>query len=291
MFDYGLIIFYNSLKQTEVAKLNRLQYRAAKLCCNAFHLTSQSKLEADLGWESLSARADFLGLSLFHKIHIKQTRPLIRMCMPEIKYKNKNTRSNEIYEPFPQLGLKFSSSFFPYFTKLYNKLKPSLRCELDMANFKSRLKLLYKPKKLKHFSCGSKIGNSLLTRLRVGRSDLNLHKFTLNLTDTDLCSNCLTSNFLTRESVTHYLQDCNYYSEERRTLFDTVSQHIPNFTSFNKNKKEQILLYGINLHSDIFDVRNFKIAFAVQNFIIKSKRFSTQPPTSPPTHPTPSSNN
>ena len=59
VFDNGLIIFYNSLKQTEVAKLNRLQYRAAKLCCNAFHLSSQSKL---LGLESLSARADFLGL-------------------------------------------------------------------------------------------------------------------------------------------------------------------------------------------------------------------------------------
>ena len=244
MFDYGLVIFYNSLKQTEIAKLNRLQYRAAKLCCNAFHLSSQSKLESDLGWESLSARADFLGLSLFHKIHIQQTRPLIRKCMPEIKCKNKNTRSNETYEPFPQLGIKFSSSFFPYYTKLYNKLDPSLRCILDMTIFKTRLKLLYKPKKLKHFSCGSKIGNSLLTRLRVGRSDLNLHKFTLNLSDNDLCSHCLT-----RESVTHYLQDCHKYSEERRTLFDTVSQHIPNFISFNKNKKEEILLHEVNLLS------------------------------------------
>ena len=182
--------------------------------------------------------------------------------MPEIKCKNKNTRSKEIYEPFPQLGIKFSNSFFPYFTKLYNKLNPSLRGELDMAILKSRLKPSYKPKKLKHFSCGSKIGNSLWTRLRVGRSDLNLHKFTVNLTDNDLCLNCLT-----RESVTHYLQDCNKYSEERRTLFDTVSQHIPNFISFNKNRKEQILLYGVNLHSEVFDARNFKIVFAVKNFI------------------------
>jgi hypothetical protein len=199
VFDYGLVIFFNSLKQTEIAKLNRLQYRAAKLCCGALHLTSQAKLEADLGWESLSARSDFLGLSLFHKIHINQTRPLIRKCMPEIYQKSFNTRSNDLYKPFPQLGTKFSKSFFPYFTKLYNKLDPSLRSELDLGNFKSRLKLIFKPKKNKHWNCGSKLGNSLLTRLRVGRSDLNLHKFTLNLVDSDLCSLCLT-----RESLTHY---------------------------------------------------------------------------------------
>ena len=35
VLDYGLPVFYNSLKQTEKARLDNLQYRAAKLVTGA----------------------------------------------------------------------------------------------------------------------------------------------------------------------------------------------------------------------------------------------------------------
>ena len=57
----------------------------------------------------------------------------------------------------------------------------------DICEFKFRLKIHLKPKKQKHFRRGTKRGNSLLTQLRVGRSQLNAHKFTLGLSDTDKC--------------------------------------------------------------------------------------------------------
>ena len=41
----------------------------------------------------------------------------------------------------------------------------------------------FKPPRYKHFARGNKLSNSLLTKIRVGRSDLNQHKFTIGLVD------------------------------------------------------------------------------------------------------------
>ena len=53
VFDYGLPVFYNSLKQTEKARLENLQYKAAKLVTGAYHLSSQQKLNSELGWGTI----------------------------------------------------------------------------------------------------------------------------------------------------------------------------------------------------------------------------------------------
>ena len=60
------------------------KYRAAKLVTGALHFSSQVKLEQDLSWETISDRADFLSLCIFHKISLHETRPLIRSCMPKL---------------------------------------------------------------------------------------------------------------------------------------------------------------------------------------------------------------
>ena len=71
------LCFFN---QAEIIRLNQIQHRAAKLCTGALHLTNWSKLEADLGWETLQTRANFLGLSQFQKFHLK----LVLSLMPNI---------------------------------------------------------------------------------------------------------------------------------------------------------------------------------------------------------------
>ena len=50
----------------------------------ALYLTNRDKLNVELGWESISKRIEFLGLSLFHKIHLNETRPLIGECMSKL---------------------------------------------------------------------------------------------------------------------------------------------------------------------------------------------------------------
>ena len=188
VIDYGMPIYFNNLKQTEIAKISKIQYRAAKLVTGALHLTSQVKLEEELGWETIQNRANYLGVTLFHKIHLKETRPLIGRLMPpltdalEYDLRNKNP-----YVNFPFHTIAFSKSFFPYFTKYWNKLPSSVRCK-NLFEFKQEISFILKPKKYKHYKTGSKLGNSLLTRLRVGRSTLPSHLFSIGLTDSPQCS-------------------------------------------------------------------------------------------------------
>ena len=133
------MIYFNNLRQTDIFRLNQLQYRAAKLCTGALHFTSQSKLEADLGWESISDRAKFLGICQFQKFHIRESRPLIYNCMPHLNIK-RTTRNKDVYFPFPSVGVPFSKSFFPFYTKEFNKLETNLQTERDLSNFKQTLK-------------------------------------------------------------------------------------------------------------------------------------------------------
>ena len=140
VLEYGMIVYFHSLTQTQIARLSRVQYRAARLVTGALPFTSQVKLEKDLAWPSLSERADFLSLTVFHKITLNLTRPLIKRCMPSIRYNTTNTRSSVPYNPFPYKHEFFSKTFFPYTTKLYNKLPHSIRNERDLIEFKSRLK-------------------------------------------------------------------------------------------------------------------------------------------------------
>ena len=64
-FDYSLPVNYHSLRLSEKAKLDKVQYTAGKIVSGALHLTSKDKLNTELSWESIKSRADFLGFTLF----------------------------------------------------------------------------------------------------------------------------------------------------------------------------------------------------------------------------------
>ena len=154
VIEYAMVVYYNSLKQTQLKRLDQIQYRSAKLVTGALHFTSQIKLEKDLSWESVADRAEFLGLSVFHKIRDFDTRPLIKKCMPPVEVKSRLTRSTKLYVEHKYQKYQnqtFMKSFFPHFTKLYNNLEPATR-NLNTVDFKEKLKPKYKQKKVKHFS-------------------------------------------------------------------------------------------------------------------------------------------
>ena len=120
----------------------------------------------------------------------------------------------------------------------------------------------------KHVSRGNKLSNSLLTKFRVGRSDLNLHKFTIGLIDSPQCD-CL----FREESSSHYFLDCFLYSPERRILFDLIEHYIPKFSSFKKSQKLDIILRGFEIENIEFIGLNTTLTLAVQKFIMQTKRF------------------
>ena len=205
--------------------------------------------------------------------------------MPQLQNKTVNTRSSNKYVEFKFKNDIFNKSFFPFVTKIYNSLDVSLRNLPNMEDFKENLKLKYKSRKNKHFSRGiSKYSNAVHTQLRVGQSDLNSHGFKINLKEDDLCL-CYRS-----ETTSHFFLDCFLYQEERESLFKKISEYLPRFQTFSKSKKLEIILSGFNLQNIEPDLRNVSVVFAVQNYILKTKRFSTPPQLpSPPAHHAPTS--
>ena len=237
----------------------------------ALHYTSRQKLNIELGWENFETRMRFLSLSLFQKIHLHETRPLIRRCMSQLDYAKKYlTRSKGGYSPYPYSGSKYGNSFFPFTTKLWNNLNVSTQL-LSLPDFKEQLKKELKPKKYKHFSKGSKIGNTLLTRVRIERSYLNLHRFTIGHSESPQCL-CHAKN----ESSVHYLIECFLYTGERQTLFNLVEHYVPKFLQLNKTEKYEVLVMGILPDNTDYMQTNTTISIAVQNFIFKTKRFTDQ---------------
>ena len=258
-----------TLKINEITRLEKVQYQAAKLVTGTLHFTSKDKLNTELGWESIRKRIDFLGLCLFQKMRLYLTRPLVRKFMPKLDWNNdQRTRSKGGYLPYDNFGHKFRNSFFPYMTKLWNNLPPNIKCK-DINDFKYFLKLELKPPKTKHFSKGSKYGNSLLTRLRVGQSEFNLHKFSVGLVEKPdrACHE-------KQESTKHYILDCFLYTTERQKLFSLVEHYIPKFKGLSKASKLNLLLYGLKTNDPDFDNLNFIITKADQMFLIQTKRFS-----------------
>ena len=151
---------------------------------------------------------------------------------------------------------------------MWNNLDISTK-SLGLLEFKEKLKEKLKPTRIKHHCYGSKIGNILLSRIRLDRSDLNLHKFTIGKVDSPQCD-C----FAKKESSLHYLVDCFLYSNERQTLYSHVEHFIPNFKTFNKNRKYEILVFGLHPENNDYCYTNKSISYAVQTYILKTKRFS-----------------
>ena len=125
------------MKTSDLARLEKLQYQAAKICTGALHLTSKDKLNDELAWTSIKTRIDLLGLCLFQKIHNCESRPLIVSCMTRYNM-NSNTRQFGRYPHHPMYGVAFQKSFFPYFTKKWNELPISIR-GLPIYEFKMYL--------------------------------------------------------------------------------------------------------------------------------------------------------
>ena len=189
--------------------------------------------------------------------------------MPKPDMGNKfNVRSKGGYKPFENLGVKFKNSFFPHTAKLWTNLPQNVRT-MSVTDFKDYINKKSKPPKYKHFSRGNKISNSLLTKLRVGRSDLNQHKFTIGLVDSPQCD-CL----FREESTSHFFLDCFLYVPERQVLFDLFEHYIPKFKALTKKKKLEIILRGINPENDDLVSTNTTLTIAVQNFITHTNRFS-----------------
>ena len=265
--DYCLPVYGPSLSNTQVNKLDQLQYRAARMATMAMKFTSKEKIFKDLGWESIENRIKYLSLTLFHKIHIHETRPLIRSCMPPINQYQNFTRSNRYYNTYTQKDATFCNSFFPKISNLWNDLPSELRHK-GMIDFKTELGWLLKPPKIRLYCIGSKFGNSIHTQLRVNKSQLNDHLFAMRLSNTP---SCICSEPL--ETTEHFILDCFMYEVERQELFTNISGLlIKKLDKYNRHDLVTALLFGENVHDSERYQHNKLLFKNFQNFLIKTKR-------------------
>ena len=119
---YCIQVFGKSIDSTQIAKLDKLRHRAAKITTIAMKFTNREKLFADLGWENYKTRIEYLSICLFHKIHIYETRPQIRQCIPPININVNSTRSQRYYNNYPTKNTDVDNSFFPKTAKALNHL-------------------------------------------------------------------------------------------------------------------------------------------------------------------------
>ena len=153
-------------------------------------------------------------------------------------------------------------------TRLWNRLPKNVK-SMTLDDFKLYLKQEIKPKRHKFYSKGNKDKCSLLTRIRVGRSFLNEHSFSINLSESPACEKC---NY-PRENSLHYLCFCPAFTEQRNILLTKMEQFVPKFRQLPKKRQFEILVYGYQPDNIDLDKINTQIMFITHNFIYSTKRF------------------
>ena len=127
----------------------------------------------------------------------------------------------------------FKYSFFPSTILEWNKLDRRIRQSLTLLTFwNSLLKIGWTaPKSVCNLYNPS--GLKFLTRLRLGLSHLNEHKFNHNFKDS---VNHLYSCSLEVESVLNFFLRCHYFADIHKTLFHEL-QSVDNFFWINLTMK------------------------------------------------------
>ena len=150
----------------------------------------------------------------------------------------------------------------------WNKLSREVRNSENIRIFKKRLLELIRPSPNNIFDIYNPYGIKLLTRLRLGLSHLNEHKFKHGFNDTTnpicVCGGGI-------ESINHFFLHFLEYCEARQTLFDNIQSIDKMLLSQNESSLTHLLLYGDPKRTSSV---NAFILNSTSEFILSSGRFS-----------------
>ena len=206
LIDYGDIIYDQPQNESFCEKLESVQYKAALAITGAIQGTSREKIYLELGLESLKNRRWYKRLCCMFKI-MDEEAPKYLTNLISKGQQTIVTRNSNIPTFYCRTDC-FKYSFFPSTLKDWFNLDASIRNSESIAIFQSRLLSLIRPSQSNVYNIFDPIGLKLLTRLRLGFSHLNEHKFRHNFQDS-LNPLCLCS--LEIEDTIHYLLHCQYF--------------------------------------------------------------------------------
>ena len=158
--------------------------------------------------------------------------------------------------------------FFPSSIVEWNKLSREVRNSENIRIFKKRILEFIRPSPNSIFDIYNPYGIKLLTRLRLGLSHLNEHKFKHGFNDT-ISFICIWGGDI--ESINHFFLHCPEYCEARPALFDNIQSIDKMLLSQNESSLTHLLLYGDPKRNS--NVNAFILNSAIE-FILSSGRFN-----------------
>ena len=200
--------------------------------------TSREKIYQELGLESLRARIWYKRLSCMFKIVKEEAPNYLINLIPKIQQTTK-TRINRM--PTFHYRKDCLKNFFSFTLNDWYKFDETIRNSESISIFKSRLLSFIRPLESSVYNIFDPIGLKCLTRLRLGFSHHNGHRFRYNFRD-DM--NPLCSCRLEIEDTSHYLLHYHHFSQCRIYLMNSVKSALENIGSLSSDVKRDILLYG-----------------------------------------------
>ena len=178
LIDYEDIIYDQPQNESFCDKIESVQYKAALAMTSTIQGTSREKIYQELGLESLKSRRWYKSLCCMYKIMTEKASNylinLISKCDTTIR-----TRNNSI----PTFHCRtdcFKYSFFPSTLNDWFSLDINIKNSDSISLFKIRLLSFIGPVQNKIYNIFDPEGLKFLTRLRVGLSHLNAHRFRHN---------------------------------------------------------------------------------------------------------------
>ena len=211
--DYGDIIYNRANSTSFHQNVESIQYNAALAITGVVRGTSREKLYQELGFEFLQQRRWYRILCCLFKIINNQSPSYLFQFVPSPnRYFVRNS------ENIPQLRTKhdfFKNSFFPSTIKEWNNMDPHIKKSKSISIFKSNILKFIRPKPNNVYYCHNPKGIRLLTRLRLGLSQLREHKFKHSFQD---CLNplCFCGNDPLPTSLSYLYKRKNDPSEENQ---------------------------------------------------------------------------
>lgn len=256
ILEYADVV-WNNCTQYEVNELEKIQIEAARIVTGATKLVSINSLTNETGWETLSNRRKKHKLFLFYKMQHDISPNYLSSLVPlsvgnTVNYQLRNSTNLLTVHTNTQL---YYNSFLPSAVRDWNELPEHIRNLPSINTFKNGLNSDI-TKKPSYYFAGKRLGQIYHSRLRTNCSSLKKHLFSKNIVESPLCV-CRAV-----EDTNHFLFHCERFYNLRQELFNKII-HICQPTI-------NILLFG---SEQLSDTENRQIFLAVQEFLVKTKRF------------------
>ena len=190
-------------------QLKSIHNEAGRIVSGATKLCSIEKLLAELGWETLQERRTKHKLVIFYKIVNGLTPDYLSDLVPSL-VGDSNPYSLRNANDIQSIRAR-TNSFFPSTIRAWNSLPQDIKDANTVTAFKY---CLNRHRRLppKDYNAGSRIGQIVHARLRMGCSSLNSHLYSKNIVPSPSCA-C--GAF---DSCYHFFLHCPRYANVRNTF-------------------------------------------------------------------------